>query len=331
MKAQPGSQALAVRSAPPAERKADVDDAPSSTALERYGRFGNLPASARAEVQRSRAVREVADMIGVTAWGAQLTPVARAALAKWCIRRDVDPITELDNVGGPYVNAEYFQRKLGELRIRGIVSNVEQINIAPDPRLEALAKDQHAPEDDRAWAAREHYRRLRLRATYGVPEEAAAACLTLLHLAAGGEPIAGVKWGGNGTSVKQPKHGGGSAPNPIVEANPTLSVESQSIRRAMRQLALMMPAVLPELDGLQTELAEIRGEGDTSSRGAVNPPGAPLSLGAPGAAGQAMHGYEGAELPAERIDVKPIEAAVYDEDLALDREIVQREASEDHG
>lgn len=242
---------------PAAVARAD-DETKEGKGLDRYAEFGRLPVHARAEVYRAREIRETADMVALTEWGAKLTEVQRVAVAKWCIRRDADPVTELDNVGGPYLNSEYYLRKLGELRVRGVVRDVEQFHIGNDPRLAALAKDPNAPEETRAAAKKEHYRRLELRIKHSVPEEAAAVHVTLLHLAAGGDPIEGVKWGGNGTSVKQPRHGGGSAPNPVVEANPALSVESQSVRRAMRALALKMPSALPEFVDDDTDTPELR-------------------------------------------------------------------------
>lgn len=257
----PKSESTAVATRQP-NAVAQKGEEGTGASLEKFERYGAMNRAARAEVTRARVVREVADMVALTEWGGKLTPVAQAAVAKWCIRRDVDPLTELDNVGGPYLNSEYWIRKLGELRVRGVVRDVKQMNVAFDKRLDALAKDQHAPEDVRERAKVEHYRRMEMRAQYGVPEEATGACLTLIYLAVGGEPIAGCKWGGGGTSVKQPRAGGSTAPNPIVENNPTLSVESQSIRRAMRQLALTVPALLPEFEEVSEEVKALRGSPD---------------------------------------------------------------------
>jgi hypothetical protein len=59
----------------------------------------------------------------------------------------------------------------------------------------------------------------------------------------------------------QPRHGGGQAPNPIAENNPTLSVESQSIRRALRQLISHITGsrvTLPNVDAMADELGNLQ-------------------------------------------------------------------------
>lgn len=227
--------------------------------LDRMREFGALNPAAQAEFRRAQQLRGVADMIGLTEWGKNLTPAGSIAMARWCMARGVDPITDIDNVGGPYINSEFFLRKLGELRVAGVVRDHTLDNIANDPRLEALAKDQHAPDDVREKAKAEHFRRVLLRIEHGVPDQATGACLCSIYLAGGGEPITGVKWGGGGTSVKQHRRDGGTAPNPIVEANPVLSVESQAIRRAMRSLALAHPGLV-DLSSADTEAREIASE-----------------------------------------------------------------------
>jgi hypothetical protein len=62
-------------------------------------------------VYRAREVREVADVVTLTEWGIRLTTVGAAAVAKWCTRRQVDPPTELDNVGALRINSEYYLRE----------------------------------------------------------------------------------------------------------------------------------------------------------------------------------------------------------------------------
>jgi len=190
----------------------------------------------RAEIDAARIVNMVASTITSLTWGRDMPEVVRRAFAEYCRRYDIDPVTEMNNLGGtPYVNADWFKRKLGELRMARVITAVRLEHIHADPRLDALRQDASVPEEIRAEASRRWFDAVFKRIQHNAPETAAAICLCTIVLA-DGSTITGCKWAGNGTSVKQPRHGGGSAPNPITENNATASVESGAIRRAAIQL-----------------------------------------------------------------------------------------------
>ena len=190
----------------------------------------------RAEIDAARIVNMVAATITSLTWGKDMPEVMRRAFAEYCRRYDVDPVTEMKNLGGtPYVNADWFKRKLGELRMARVIKAVRLEHIHADPRLDLLRQDPNVPDEIRAEASRRWFEALFKRVQHNAPETAAAICLCTIVLA-DDSTITGCKWAGNGTSVKQPRHGGGSAPNPITETNATLSVESGAIRRAALQL-----------------------------------------------------------------------------------------------
>jgi hypothetical protein len=197
-------------------------------------------------------------MIGATGWGRkELDDAGRRALAAYCHRYGVDPLTELDWLDGPYINAEFFKRKLGELRLQGIIRDHELDHVHLDTRLLALAENERAPQEIRDEAAAQYYRATFLRGKHNIPDEAEAACICRIYLPDGNRPLVGVKWAGNGTSTPQPRQGQGPRPNPVMELNPVLSVESQSIRRAMLQLGSQVSTLLPQLERMEAEAAAI--------------------------------------------------------------------------
>lgn len=205
-----------------------------------------------------RTANFMAAAIANLSWGKNLDERTRRAIADFGHRYGIDPITEIDLLGGGlYVNSEYYLRRLGELRQQGVVKDFWLDHINADDRLIKLFMDEAAPKDVRERARAEHYRRVDERIRHNAPEQADAICVCNIVLASGGHPVQGVKWGGNGTSVMQPKGGGGSAPNPVVEANPELSVESQSVRRAMRQVASYIPAMAAHFATMDVELKDL--------------------------------------------------------------------------
>jgi hypothetical protein len=221
-----------------------------------------LPPEAEAEIEKARILNLVVAAIAGCSWGKNMSTAMRRAYADYCRRYDVDPVTEMDNLGGtPYVNADWFLRKLGELRMSGIVKDFWLEHIHADPRLDALRKDQSISADLRKIAEQRWFDMLIKRIAHNAPEDAEAICVCTIVLPSGGAPIQGCKWAGNGTSVMQPKHNGNSAPNPIAEANATLSVESTSIRRAARQLFSHVSGVrvsLPYPEAMEDEIAELQ-------------------------------------------------------------------------
>lgn len=193
----------------------------------------------REHVELRRQFNVLVGAIAGSSWGKNMSPGLRRAIAEYCQRYDVDPVTEIDNLGGSiYVNAEWHMRKLGEARRAGVVKDFWLEHIHADERLERIIKapDGTYPPAMVAKAREKWDRSLWLRIEHNVPENAAAACICYIDLGDRGHPVQGCKWGGNGESVPQMKSGGGSYPNPIVENNPELSVESQAIRRAFRQV-----------------------------------------------------------------------------------------------
>lgn len=220
-----------------------------------------LPPEAEAQIEERRVLNLITAAIAGCSWGKSMSSPMRRAYADYCHRYDVDPVTEMDNLGGSvYVNADWYRRKLGELRLRGIVKDYFIEHIQADPRIEKLRHDQSIPAELRKRAQEKWFDMLIKRVEHNAPEEAAAICVCTIDVGSG-TPIKGCKWAGNGTSIKQPRHNGGAAPNPIAESNPTLFVETSSIRRACVQLFSHLSgqriAELPAVDAMDQEITAL--------------------------------------------------------------------------
>lgn len=257
--------------------------------------IGKLPAHLEAGLELVRQHGQVSAALAAMTWGKGMTAITRRAVSSYCERWGLDPLTELDILGGNfYITSEFYIRKLGELREAGRVVDFWLEHIHNDERIGyTFRQDEHAPADVKEEARRLWYRNMLKRAEFNVPEAAGAACVCYIKLPGDGHLVAAAKWGGNGTSVLQPKRGGGKSPNPVVEDNPELAVESQAIRRAMRCVTshvtggLMLNQIEAELTLLNEEhgdeiaAAELRGK---RARELERPEPAPRAL-TEGAAG----------------------------------------------
>lgn len=242
-----------------------------------------LTAEQEAEIEQRRAQNLITAAIAGCSWGKSMSSPMRRAYADYCHRYDVDPVTEMDNLGGSvYVNADWYRRKLGELRLRGIVKDYWIEHIQADVRLEKLRNDQSIPKELRERAQAKWFDMLMRRVEHNAPENAAAICVCTIDIGSG-TVIKGCKWAGNGTSVQQPRHNGGSSPNPIAENNPTLFVETSSIRRACVQLFSHLSGqrinALPSIERMDEEINSLAERMATST---PTGPGTPSMVPEPG-------------------------------------------------
>lgn len=230
----------------------------AGAALVQRGPITELSPETKQQLELARQFVTVVGAIGGMSWGQGLTPGIRKAIAEYCRVYDVDPLTELDVLGGSfYVNSEWFLRKLGDMMRRGDIESFWLAHIHKDERLREVMQDPEAPAEIRAEAADAWYRAKLQRALHNAPENAEAICVAYIKLPGIPRPITGCKWGGNGTSIQQPNRGGGSRPNPVVENNAALSVESQAIRRAVRQVSSHVGSRLPDFDKMDSDLTAL--------------------------------------------------------------------------
>lgn len=270
------------------------------------------------DIELNRQYVAVVAAMSSLSWGQGLTPGIRRSIAEWCRRHDVDPMTELDVLGGNfYVNAEWYLRKLGELRRQGVVADFWLEHIHADARLKALIDDASTPEDIRERARRTWTDMMFKRIEHNAPEAAEAVCVAYIVLPDGGHPVKGCKWGGNGTSIKQPRRGEGTAPNPIVENNAALSVESQAIRRAVRQVASAVEQ-MRALERAEDELEQIS-ERLEANREHIDKTNERLELEAKAPPRALASGeFVGYTQPRREMEAVPREAAVAEARRALD-------------
>jgi hypothetical protein len=233
----------------------------------------------------------------------------------------------MDNLGGSvYVNGDWYKRKLGELRLRGIIRDYYLEHIQADPRLDKLRNDQSISEEQRKEVNRVWLDKLMKRVEHNAPENAAAIVVCSIDIGRG-SLIKGCKWAGNGTSVKQFHHNGGSSPNPIAEANPTLFAETSSIRRAANQLFSHLSGQrimsLPSIEKMDEEIQDLAERvTNAAPKGEARPsmvpePGPQLltsgydEIGAFEAAQRQMQRREGDPVPAERVTRTPAEQSAF--------------------
>ncbi len=206
--------------------------------------LATIPPQAAALVEERKIRNALAQQLRGATWSKDLSADGVRALAEYCYRRGVDPVAEVEVLGGrPYFTATYYDRIGADLIAAGVVERVEQLHVAADPRLgelvalaEQLAAEGADDPELRAEARnarREQARRLALRIKHAAPEGAAAVVVTRIYVRGLASPIEAANWAGGGV---RPKTYNGKAGDPIGDAEPTKTAESRSRRRAWRQL-----------------------------------------------------------------------------------------------
>lgn len=188
-----------------------------------------LTPAMRERVLERRARNALLGQIRANTWGKDLSAGQVHAIAEWSRRHGVDPVTEVEVLGGRlYLNANYYGRKLSVLIAKGKVEWIRATWIHIDQRLDALA----ATGDE--WAMEELTRRLRSRIEHRVPDECDAAMVFEVKHVAMSEPVRGVKFHDRGSNRK----------DPVGDSFPTETIETRAMRRAM----LFLQRIDPEAD-----------------------------------------------------------------------------------
>lgn len=161
-----------------------------------------------AHAQQQDLVRRLAIAIAEQSWGKEISPVARNAVARYCLEIGADPVRHVFVLAGNiYLNANFWMDL-----------------VAANPKFLRDEVD-FIHEDPRA-NADEATRRKGLRVQYGAPEGAPGiAIVTLFYQDRG--PFVGVNWAG----VK-PRGGKVGEGDPIGLAEPTKTAQSRAYRKA---------------------------------------------------------------------------------------------------
>src|ERR1044071_8511067 len=78
--------------------------------------IGKLPPAIQAALELRKMQNLVAPQVAGLNWGKNLDRATARAVADWCHRNDVEPLTEVEVLGGKvYRNAAWHLRKPGEL------------------------------------------------------------------------------------------------------------------------------------------------------------------------------------------------------------------------
>jgi hypothetical protein len=199
---------------------------------EREEIMANLPAKVKTDLALRAIQRNVNEAIAKKNWGTALDAPTIRAVADYCIRYNLDPVEDIDILGGrPYRKAIHYIKRLGDLTEAGHVEWHNHEHVEADPRLDEMAKDARDPEAQE-WALKEMHRRLRLRITHAIPDAAKGAVVYHVKMKQLTEVISAANWCGGGTRKD----------DPVGEGRPQLTAETRAARRCIR-------FVIPHLKG----------------------------------------------------------------------------------
>src|SRR5574338_1108618 len=187
----------------------------------------HLTPEMQARIEERRLQSAMVQKIRGATWGQQWDANTIAAVATWARENDVDPITEIDVLGGNiYLKARHYERKLAGLIGAQQIEYARKDWVHVDKRLEKLAD---AGDED---AKRESRRRLNERIKYNLSDEADAACVYRIKHRLMDQEVTGAK-----------EHVPGKRKDPVGDNMPMETVETRALRRAMLQLKEALPGV----------------------------------------------------------------------------------------
>lgn len=207
------------------------------------------PAAAEAQALRKMTVE-----IRGQQWGSGCSPEVQWAIARYCLRNNLDAVRHVEVLGGRiYLTAEFYREQGAELLLDGTVIPEEPQFVHHDDRLEVLAKGE-ADDPQAQWARVERDTRVRARIQYGVDEDSPGAAVVRFRLKSGAV-IVGVNWIGGKESKKR---------DPVGNAEPTKTAVTRAERRAWRQVVEAIPTFRAKVQPIEigaklasAEVAEI--------------------------------------------------------------------------
>lgn len=201
--------------------------------------IGNLPPQYQAALAIRKAEAMMFAEVSKQSWGNTLDRDQRRAIAAFCQRNNLDP-SMIDFLGGKlYRNANFWLDRLAKLVAAGLVEYAYADFITADPRIDRIAADESDPQRAAAYRTEKH-RREDERVKYQVPDEALAACVFRVKLK-GMTEVTGCK----------PVMASGN--DPVGKANPVLTAETRSARRALRKVIEVSPEVKQLYETVEVE------------------------------------------------------------------------------
>jgi hypothetical protein len=188
-------------------------------------RSRNLPPELQARIEERRLQSAMLNKIRGATWASQWDAGTVSAVAAWARENDVDPITEIDVLGGNlYLKARHYERKMSHLIAAGQIEYARKDWVHADKRLDEAAKQ------GQEWAQIEAARRLQARIEFNLSESADAACVYRIKHRMMDHEVTGAK-----------EHVPGKRKDPVGDAMPMETIETRALRRAMLQLKEAMP------------------------------------------------------------------------------------------
>jgi len=212
-----------------------------------------IPSAASLAVEERKVRNAIAQQIRGATWAKDIDERTIRAVAEYAYRHGIDPVTEVEVLGGRiYKTSTYYERKGAELIAAGVLTRVEKDNITHDERGAALyatcmewAREAEAAGDPEEAAKlrraandarRETIRRQMERIRWGAPDHAAAVVVVRLYVNGLDAPVEGCQWAGPGLRMKKAKEGREYEGDPIGAAEPAKTAETRAARRAWKQL-----------------------------------------------------------------------------------------------
>lgn len=263
-------------------------DAPApSTAVAKRDFAGTLPPAYQAALAIRKQQAMMFAEVSKQSWGTSLDATQRRAIAAYCERHTLDP-SMIDFLGGRlYRNANFWLDRGAKLVAAGLVEYVYPDYITADPRLKTIAEDASDPE--RADRARQEWnRRQDERIRWQVPEEALSACVFRIKVKGMEREVCGCK-----PVIKSDK-------DPVGNANPVMTAETRSARRAYRKVIELSPEVKQLYETVEVDWRDLSGAVQIPA-GDLEEDDRPTALALPG----------GAMIRAAGVKVKPLADGEY--------------------
>ena len=282
--------------------------------------LGALPAPLRAAYELRQADALMRSEVAKQSWGEKLDNKQRYAISAFCQRHNLDP-TMIDLLGGKlYRNANFWLDRLAKMFAAGKVEYAYADFITVDPRIDRIAADQSDPKRAEQYRL-EKNRREDERVKYQVLDDALAACVFRVKLK-GVDEITGCK----------PVMASGN--DPVGKANPVLTTETRSARRALRKLVEVVPEIRQSWEVMEQDWKSLSAtvtvgdvEHDDGRPAPIALPGGATFRAAGGNVPLVSSGVADAYAPSEMRE--PGEED--DEDIALDLKLAAEEAKPKKG
>lgn len=219
----------------------------------------------QAMVEHRKEVGQMARAFRAAMWGKDLDDSTARAMAEWCKRHGLDA-TEVSVLGGnPYIEANFYLRKLAEMDPDAIeYAYADHVHL--DDRLIATMNEAIPADADeetlaiimrvRREARIEHYRRVAERVAHNLPDSATAAVVYRCKRRGMDREFVGADWcGGKGMKTMRKKDGGTyqKEVDPIGDQEPRKTAETRAARRCLRQVVSTFPVLKQHLEQIELD------------------------------------------------------------------------------